>query len=270
VSLARRQAAFAVLPMGFRVQLACGLRVLGKQIKNLNCVANKREFRFSFLPNERTCYPPPLPPSFSEAPTMPHTPPADLPDLARAKWAEIVGPLDGDTLTQLDLDTIRDYCLAHADEQAAAKLLGECPNPFIVAGDGAPYVNPLRKIIDTARAQMQRLRRELRGKLPSTAATLGENRLRLLVEILRRHLAIANDPNPGYGWADRMEFGPLFSAAKWFDCQDDDAARMRWTRAMADLIDEGLVLDNREQGCKWVNVRLSETGERAIADLDAA
>ncbi|MSQ93425.1 MAG: hypothetical protein EXR98_02590 [Gemmataceae bacterium] len=198
---------------------------------------------------------------------MPHPPPPDLPDSARNKWAELVGNLDDEDLDALDLDTIRDYCLAHAEEQAALKLLTDCPNPFIVAGDGQPYINPLRAIINQARAQMMRLRRELRGKLPSTAATMGEHKSRLLVEIQRRHLELA-DISPSYWaqaeWEAEIEHGPLFSAARWFDCQGNDTERMRWTRCMDSLIGDELVVTSREEGAKWFNVKLTPEGEEAI------
>lgn len=201
---------------------------------------------------------------------MTHTPPPDLPPEAAAKWAEIVGNHDADALTPLDLDAIRDYCLAHAEEQAALKLLGACPNPFVLDADGKLVINPLRAIVKQARAEMQRLRRELRSKLPSAAGWIDDYKRRLLVEIQRRHLHLVDpDVEPGPGWKDQVEYGPLFSAVQWFDCAEDDAERMRWTRAMSALIDEALVIENREDGAKWSNVRLSDGGEKTVADLAA-
>jgi hypothetical protein len=81
--------------------------------------------------------------------------PPELSEDARAKWAELIADL-GDALTPLDLDAIREYAVAFAEEQEALRLLKSCPNPFIVAGDGAPYQNPLRAIVNKARDQMTR------------------------------------------------------------------------------------------------------------------
>jgi hypothetical protein len=197
---------------------------------------------------------------------MNHNPPGDLPDEARAKFVEIVGD-DAEPLTPMELDAIASYARAHAEEQAALKLLAEMPNPFILAGDGKPYVNPLRSIINQARAQMQRLRRELRNKLPTPVATIGENKRRLLAEIQRRHLAVLDAKKIN---VELFEHGPLFSAVQWFDVAADDAARMRWNRTMTELIDAGLVIENRKECCKWSNVRLSPEGEAIIEELAAS
>ena len=195
---------------------------------------------------------------------MLHIPPPDLPDDAKTKWSEIVGDHNAESLTPLDLDIIAAYARAYAEEQHALRLLGDCPNPFLLADDGKLHVNPLRSIINQARAQMQRLRRELRGKLQSNPGAMADYKARLLVEIQRRHLALA-DVEPFPGWSDQIEYGPIFSAAQWFNVGKDDAERMRWSRAMQELIDEVLVIESRVPGAKWSNVRLSEEGENAVA-----
>lgn len=197
-----------------------------------------------------------------------HQPPLDLPIDAAAKWRELADDIEGD-LSPLQRDTLASYCRAFTEEQSALKLLDDCPNPFLVADDGKITVNPLRKIIDTARGQMQRLRRELSGKLTSTATTRGDCKRQLLLEIQRRHLEIANSTPTRFDretWESELEHGPLFSPAAWFGCSKDDAIRMRWVRALASLVNDGFVVESREDGSKHSNVRLSEAGELAVAE----
>ena len=81
----------------------------------------------------------------------------DLPPAAAAKGREIVGDPDADSLAPIDLDTIRAFCLAVAEEQHAWRLWAEYTNPFISAGAGQPYVNPLRAIINKAPDQPRRV-----------------------------------------------------------------------------------------------------------------
>jgi hypothetical protein len=197
-------------------------------------------------------------------------PPADLVDEARVKWCEIVGD-QADELDPLTLDTIRVYCVSHAEEQAALRLLAGCPNPFIIDQDGKLTVNPLRAVIRQARAEMARLRRELRGqRIQVGPHEMTAKKARVLLEIQRRHLELANITTPTKADLDALEHGPLFSPVQWFDSGDNDAERMRWQRAMKSLIDDGFVVATKTDGCKRPNVKLSEAGEEAIESLTEA
>ena len=81
-----------------------------------------------------------------------------------------------------------------------------------------------------------------------------EYRSAILVEIKKRQLELAATTpaeDEREAWEDEKEHGPLFSAARWFDCQGDDAERMRYQRTMAELVEEELVIESRTEGCKW-------------------
>jgi hypothetical protein len=124
----------------------------------------------------------------------------------------------------------------------------------VTAGEIATAARILRDIADLE-------------QLPEKAArtpTPNEKKAALLLEIHRRHLAVLDAPRPS---EELFEHGPVFSAVQWFDCADDDAERMRWSRALADLIGEGLAIESREAGAKWSNVRLSPAGEQIIEAL---
>jgi hypothetical protein len=103
------------------------------------------------------------------------------------------------------------------------------------------------------------------AKSTASAAPLSETKAALLLEIHRRHLAAIDVPIPDDA---TFEFGTQFSAVQWFACAGDDAARMRWTRAMAELIDDGLVIEHRAAGAKWPNVRFSDDGQAITAAND--
>lgn len=194
-------------------------------------------------------------------------PPADLAGDALAKWHEFASQIDGD---YLDADALAAYCRAFAEEQAALRMLALLPNPFLVAESGKVEVNPLRRIIDRARAEQSRLRRELRRQKIKVMADepLSDRERLLLTEIDRRHRAVADSPtsDDDHRWEVAFEFGPSFSATAWFAA--DDAERMRWTRALDAIADRELVVVTRFDGEKCARVRLTQDGEAMLAEAD--
>jgi hypothetical protein len=98
----------------------------------------------------------------------------------------------------------------------------------------------------------------------------------ILRECLKREAAAAAAPEPPrwqswtwIPWADEQDFGPTFSATDWFDARDD-AARMRWTRALRRLEAAGLVQCHRGEYSRRIrHIRLTPTGKAAAEKLQA-
>jgi hypothetical protein len=95
----------------------------------------------------------------------------------------------------------------------------------------------------------------------------------ILLEIKKRASEIPQEAPTGLSdrevWQSERRHGPAFFPSRWFNCQgqDNDTERMRFHRALVELVEEGLVIQVREDGSRWSNVRLSPDGEKAIEEL---
>jgi P27 family predicted phage terminase small subunit len=85
--------------------------------------------------------------------------PAGMPDLAAARWVELV-PLIAQVvqLRDVDTDALRQYCEAAALRAKAVAELYEPGTRLVVENpNGSTFVNPLLKVIKEADALMNRL-----------------------------------------------------------------------------------------------------------------
>ncbi len=85
-----------------------------------------------------------------------------LPDLAKAEWARVIGPLaERRILTEPDLGGLENYCLAIAQVRDCQRILGELPSPFFSGDNGAPRPHPAIRVMHAAMTLARQLAAEL-------------------------------------------------------------------------------------------------------------
>lgn len=98
-------------------------------------------------------------------------------------------------------------------------------------------------------------------------------RLLLLREIARRHRELADVPGDELEspldlllWESAMEYGPEFRPRLWFPgCSESE--RVRLSRELGRLANEGYVEVSRADGSRWKNARLTEQGEQLLSEI---